>query len=703
MTSATITRLSDSARTRRTLVTRAGWVWIVTLTVLFLWFHWSFINRMVHIALACEMGKDFSDFLYHVWAKPWSPDWSHALVVPLISLYFVGRSRQQLATTPRRVCPAGLVLVFVGMLGFAFGIYPVRNDMVQGMAMIVALFGLILFLLGPAMMRFLWLPIVYLAFFIKVSDRIWDAVAEKLQDIAATASTFVLQLLGLVINFDIDSNGNQIWMLFVQDGIPVRKPMQIAEACSGLRMLMAFVALGVAMAFIGRRTWWQRGIMMIMTVPIALTVNVGRVVTLGLLLMVDEKMTKGDFHTFVGMLMLIPAAGLFLLLGWVLDKLVIHDGPVNVARPAALSPPPTQPRATAGPIVTGLFSGALMTSLVGLVYCLFFVAFYDKQVFWFVIPTSVAIGMLVVAVLMLIIVALLTGRVLTRAVPPQESESGDSDRSQTHVSLGGTMALGISVGILVTAVVGFEAIANTNNVVMFKAAVPLRLKLYELRRDFGNWQFFHEDRNLSAEELQYLKTNDYIGYRYRDRTWPANEPGGQVRLHMAYYTGRPDTVPHVAERCITAGGGLREFVGRVELKLAANNYQPHAKRAIAALNTEGVYIPGMQFPATIFQYRMTANEPISSVVYFFVANNQAFATPDAVRLRGFSLADRYSYYCKVEINMADISDKQVAVECASRFISRMMPEIMACLPDWQQVNDPSFLSDQDSAGPQRKP
>ena len=703
MTSTTITGLSDSARTRRPLVTQAGWVWIVALAVLFLWFHWSFINRMVHIALACEMGKNFRDFFYHVWAKPWSPDWSHALVVPLISLYFVGRNRQQLAATPRRVYPAGMILIFVGMLGFAFGIYPGRNDMVQGVAMIVALFGLVLFLLGPAMMRYLWLAIAYLVFFIKVSDRIWDRIALTLQDVAATASTFVLQLLGPVINFDVEKQGNQLWILFVQNGMPVKKPMQIAEACSGLRMLMAFVALGVAMAFIGRRTWWQRGIMMVMTVPIALTVNVGRVVTLGLLLMVDEKMTKGDFHTFVGMLMLIPAAGLFLLLGWVLDKLVIHDGPVNVARPAAPLALPAQSKITVGPIVTGMFSGALMTALVGLVYCLFFVAFYGKQVFWFALPASIAAGLLIVAVLTLIIVALLTGRSLTRAAGAQRSERDDSDRRQPHAPRSGTMALGISAGILVTAVVGFQAIANTNNLVMFKAAVPLRLELPHLRRDFGNWQFIDEDRDLSAEELQYLKTNEYIGYHYQDRDWPVNKPGDRVRLHMAYYTGRPDTVPHVAERCITAGGGLPVFVGRVELKLAAKNYQPHAKRAIAVLNTEGVHIPKMRFPATIFQYRLGEGGPISSVVYFFVANNQFFATPDAVRFRGFNLVDRYSYYCKVEMNMAGISDKKVAVECASRFLSRMMPEIMACLPDWQQVNDPSFSPDHDPAAPQPKP
>ena len=83
--------------------------------------------------------------------------------------------------------------------------------------------------------------------------------------------------------------------------------------------------MGVALAFLWDRAWWQRLVMISMAIPIALAVNIGRVTALGLIYLVDKRYAQGDFHIFVGMLMLIPAAGLFLLLGWVLDQIIVRD------------------------------------------------------------------------------------------------------------------------------------------------------------------------------------------------------------------------------------------------------------------------------------------------------------------------------------------------------------------------------------------
>ena len=53
--------------------------------------------------------------------------------------------------------------------------------------------------------------------------------------------------------------------------------LNIADACSGLRMLTIFLALAVAMVFLVERPWWDKLIILLSAVPIALIVNIIRI------------------------------------------------------------------------------------------------------------------------------------------------------------------------------------------------------------------------------------------------------------------------------------------------------------------------------------------------------------------------------------------------------------------------------------------
>jgi exosortase len=95
--------------------------------------------------------------------------------------------------------------------------------------------------------------------------------------------------------------------------------LTVAEACSGMRLLMAFFALGVATAYLGVRPLWQRLTMVVAAIPIAVVCNVLRVAITGWMFYIDRpEWGKGILHTATGMLMLIPA---FLLL-WILGLLL---------------------------------------------------------------------------------------------------------------------------------------------------------------------------------------------------------------------------------------------------------------------------------------------------------------------------------------------------------------------------------------------
>lgn len=295
----------------------------------------------------------FNDFLYravgidvldgfNLRGYAWNDgNWSHALIVPFISLYFLYQHRERLLSTPVRTGWLGLGPLLIGIFIYALAIGPTAfspgdadrqaamalrafgNDTVKGYAMVLALFGLVWLMAGWRILAIAWFPIAYLVFAVKISDRIWESIAFKLQGIAAVASGIAINLFGPIIDLAANVSGNTIHL--THHGEPLNPGLNVAEACSGLRMLMTFIALGVAVAYLAERPWWARLVMVLLTVPIAVFVNVIRVTALGFIYPYDKELATGDFHLFVGMLMLIPALGLFLLVGWVLNQILIPE------------------------------------------------------------------------------------------------------------------------------------------------------------------------------------------------------------------------------------------------------------------------------------------------------------------------------------------------------------------------------------------
>jgi exosortase len=332
------------------LISRDAWVRIGVVGLLFVLLFNDFLYR--------AFGFSF-DGGFHFRGYVSDGNWSHALVVPLISLYFLYQHREELRRTPVRTGWLGLIPLILGIVFYALAIGPTAfgadeagreaamslrafgNDTAKGYAMILALAGVVWLMAGGRMLRLCWFPIAYLVFAVKISDRIWESIAFKLQGIAAAASGVAINVLGLPLDLTADVAGNTIDIF--QGVNKVGEGLNVAEACSGLRMLMTFIALGVAVAYLAERPWWARVIMVLLTVPIAILVNVGRVTALGLLYPYNKDLATGDFHLFIGMLMLLPALALFMLVGWVLNQLFVPE-----PQPRRQPQPPADDRSTPG-------------------------------------------------------------------------------------------------------------------------------------------------------------------------------------------------------------------------------------------------------------------------------------------------------------------------------------------------------------------
>jgi len=150
-------------------------------------------------------------------------------------------------------------------------------------------------------------------------DNLYQRISLPLQNFAAKMSAMILSGCGVTIkvtssHLDIVSTSGKM------------QSLTVAEACSGVRSLMAFVALGVAMAFVEERPFWQRAVIILAGIPIAIFVNVLRVTATASMFYFDKPELGRDFmHHVMGMVLLIPALLLLFLLSVLLHKMYIEE------------------------------------------------------------------------------------------------------------------------------------------------------------------------------------------------------------------------------------------------------------------------------------------------------------------------------------------------------------------------------------------
>jgi exosortase len=167
---------------------------------------------------------------------------------------------------------------------------------------------------GLPVLRWSWPAILFLVFMVPLPYSLENELSGPLQRIATLGSTAVLQFLGQPA-FD---EGN---VILIGD-----MPLEVAQACSGLRLFVFFVALAYALVVVLRRPWWENLLLIAATAPIAIVANMARIVVTGLLFryLADER-ARHWIHAGAGWAMVLFAAALFALLLWYVRRLVKEE------------------------------------------------------------------------------------------------------------------------------------------------------------------------------------------------------------------------------------------------------------------------------------------------------------------------------------------------------------------------------------------
>jgi exosortase len=251
--------------------------------------------------------------------------WSHGFLIPLISLYFVNRKKERilnLQTRPNYLGLLFLVLVIVFYILNRFS--PSGYEYFCRISIIFTLGAVVFFLGGWSLIRYTWLPIGFLVFAVPLPERFYKALTIPMRQWAATVAS---SLLNLVPKLNATANGVVVEVFY--KGKLLDPALDVAEACAGMRLLMAFLALGVVMAYLHDRPLWQRIVLLASTIPIAIFCNIVRVTITGFIyVLIHPKYAQGIYHDMLGMAMLPLAFGLYGFLAWFMSSLFIDESEI---------------------------------------------------------------------------------------------------------------------------------------------------------------------------------------------------------------------------------------------------------------------------------------------------------------------------------------------------------------------------------------
>lgn len=259
------------------------------------------------------------------------------------------------------------------------------------------------------------------------------------------------------------------------------------------------------------------------------------------------------------------------------------------------------------------------------------------------------------------------------------------------------------LGILLVSVLGMRALTGAWEWALTKKPLEMRRTYSEMPERIGPLEHIASQRMTPVMERR-LSTDKYISAVYRDHSVPMGEPGSGFSLHSVYYTGNdePVSAAHVPEVCYVGGGYERVGLEVVDLQLDIPGAETRedGQVLVPTENASQVLLPGLTVPVRQFEFIPPGGNESGSVLYFFVYNGRYVSSRNRIGLQFMDRSSRYVYYSKIEVTpgrlvepdegstpvfVSEVSDPQFARELASGFLSRILPELAACFPDWEAV------------------
>lgn len=226
--------------------------------------------------------------LGRIWAT--NDSYSHGFLVPLLSLAAAWPIVPRLQAGQGD--PRGAALLSLALLLYGPGLLS-GSATLQGIAVVVAVAGFVMWEWGAPGLRRLVFPVAYLSFMVPLPESVLVPLILELQLWVSSTAVALLHTAGVTIL----RVGNVM-------ELPTGQQLFVAEACSGITSLVTLVPLAVALAYFAHTRSRERWTIVLAAVPLALFFNLLRV--LGTVMAVvggaGDSVTSGPLHDLAGLL-----------------------------------------------------------------------------------------------------------------------------------------------------------------------------------------------------------------------------------------------------------------------------------------------------------------------------------------------------------------------------------------------------------------
>ena len=251
----------------------------------------------------------FHEAIQHAIIKWDTPEYSHAYLIPFISLLIIWQSYDQIKTTNFDGAWLGLIILLLGIglwyVGEASTLFIIIKY-----AFLVVLFGFVMSMTGLKNSSLFLMPILLLFFTIPLPSFIYNNISASLQLLSSDIGVQIIRLFGISVFLE----GSVIDLGALQ--------LQVVEACNGLRYLFPLITIGVITAYFYRANVLAKALIVASTIPITILMNSFRIAVIGVL--VDRwgvAMAEGFIHDFEGWIIFMMCFAILILEIWLLNKL----------------------------------------------------------------------------------------------------------------------------------------------------------------------------------------------------------------------------------------------------------------------------------------------------------------------------------------------------------------------------------------------
>ncbi len=198
------------------------------------------------------------------------PNFSHGIFVPAFAAFVLWRNRNELKAIEPAPSWTGLPLIVAALVTLMLGVLGAELFLSR-VSLLLLLAGLIILFRGWPFFRAVLFPWAILILMIPIPTIILQRFTFPLQMLASKVAATLLSLTGVPVLRE----GNVIVLSVM--------PLEVAEACSGIRSLLSLVTLAIIYGYLMDHRKWVRVVLALSAVPIAVAANSFRIVGTGLL------------------------------------------------------------------------------------------------------------------------------------------------------------------------------------------------------------------------------------------------------------------------------------------------------------------------------------------------------------------------------------------------------------------------------------